>query len=49
MQKFTDLCEPDNEVDISYSYMEVDIEKKVKDLVNGHAVTVDYVDAADDE
>ena len=44
-----DLEHPDDGAEVSYSYMEVGSEKKIKDLANGQAVAVRYVDAADDE
>ena len=44
-----DVEQPVNGVEVSYSYMEVNNEKKLQDLANGKAVDVHYVDAADDD
>jgi hypothetical protein len=44
-----DAEQPDSGVEVSYSYFEVDSEKKLEDLVQGKAVTLRYVDAADDQ
>jgi hypothetical protein len=43
-----DVDRPKDGVEVSYSYMEVDSEKKLKELSEGRAVKVRYVDAADD-
>lgn len=40
--------QPDNGVEVSYSYMEVNSEEELKNLADGQAVVVRYVDAADD-
>lgn len=44
-----DVDQPENGVEVSYSYMEVNSKKMLKDLANGQAVNVRYVDAADNE
>jgi len=44
-----DVDKPNNGVEVSYSYMEVNSEDKLKDLATGNAVIVRYVDAADDD
>ncbi len=44
-----DIDKPGNGVEVSYSYMEVKSENKLRDLASGKAVVVRYVDAADDE
>jgi len=40
---------PTNEVEVSYSYMEVDNVKKLENLASGKAINVRYVDLADDD
>lgn len=44
-----DVERPENGVEVSYSYLEVNSKKKLKELASGESVKLRYVDAGDDE
>ena len=43
-----DTDRPENGVEVSYSYMEVDTEEDIRNLANGKPVEVRYIDAGDE-